>query len=265
MKYNRNQLELWDEPFARIEVEGEPTDMNVVRMSTKLNRRVAMFPVTGNTLERNAAGQYQWTEPNEQWRTFSHTGGSRCIITNLRADDSEHSPDLWLYSNLTKDEIQRDMGIGGGEKGAVARELIEDNTHQLDRCRRWYVRQFIPNTEKIGIRRFTSVPLKAFFDLWRTPVLMSEVEIFGLNNGQMKFIYGKHEFNAYVSWPELQEDMKNTKERKRDLRRQDWKQSEIVIPWLKKNIEGEVIFFSDYDRMFTDTEDEFSYMADLAG
>ena len=235
--------------------------MKIIHAKTTRNKRIRAIPVTGNFLIRGNDGAYRWSEPNERWRMFSPTGGTKCIITNLRRDDTEHSPDLWLYSNLTQKEVAKIVP----DPNYIA-DLFADNRLHIDRTRKWYVRQFIESKERIGIKRFTGLPFGAFWDMWRKRMNANDIQIFGMNNQQMKIIYGKHTFNIFLRWQELQNDILNStsqlnpgKNKQKHLR-----VSEKVMPWLYKNCEGDFIPFSDYDSIFENVQDEFSYIADVA-
>lgn len=231
--------------------------MNIVHAPTTKNRRIRALPITGNYLVRGGDGMYRWAETNERWRLFSQTGGQKCLITNLRRDDTEHSPDLWLYSNLTQKEIGR-----MAKEADFRQEILEANTIALDRTRKWYVRQFI-ESERIGVKRFTGLPLSAFWDMWRKPIDTSQIQIYGMSNGQMKVLYEEYNFNIFLRWPELQEDVKESGSSidKGSVR---WTVSEKVMPWLHRYCEYGFVPFSDYDVMFEDSQDEFSYIADVA-
>lgn len=232
--------------------------MKIIHAPVTRNKRIRALPVTGNYLVKDSGGMYRWAETNDRWRLFSPTGGSKCLIANMRRDDTEHSPDLWLYSNLTQKEIEQ-MGTDTD----FLPELLKANRDSLDRTRRWYVRQFIASRERMGIQRFTGIPLKAFWDMWRVNIDTTDIQIYGLSNGQMKILYKDYNFNVYLDWPVMQRDMQESKSSINQTNTK-WIVSEKVMPWLHKYCERGFIPFADYDLMFQDPEDEFSYIADVA-
>ena len=232
--------------------------MNIVHARTTSNRRIRTLPVTGNFLVRETSGMYRWNTPNDRWRLFSPVGGSKSLVTNIRLDDTEHSPDLWLYSNLTQKEISG-LVSDPDSRG----DMLKANELVLDRTRRWYVRQFIRNPERVGIKRFTGLPLNAFFEMWRRPLDVSKMDMVGLSNGQVKMQYKDFTFNVYLDWPELKEDLRESTS-SITVKSTKVKLSEKVVPWIKKYVEGDFIPFSDYETMFVDPEEEFSYLADVA-
>ncbi len=231
--------------------------MKIIHAKTTRNRRIRTLPVTGNYLVRSDDGMYCWVERNDRWRMFSPVGGSKCLITNIRRDDTEHSPDLWLYTNLTQREISR-----LSTETDFRDELITQNQETLDRTRKWRIKQFI-EMDRVGAIRFTGLPLTAFWDMWRTPIDTSELQIYGLANSQMKVVYRDFNFNIFIKWPELQRDMSASQSSITKGSTQVTI-SEKVMPWLTRYCEGGFIPFSDYDTMFQDGEDEFAYLADVA-
>ena len=148
-------------------------------------------------------------------------------------------------------------------KSEVADALIENNRIRLDRSRKWYIRQFVSNDERVGIQRFTGLPLNAWRAMWRRTIPVKDIEIYGMSNNMMKVRYGGLEFNAYLKWKALQEDIKRSKTLMRQGRT-EWTLSEVVVPWLEKNCSKGFIPFSDYDLMFPDPTDEVTYMIDMA-
>ena len=229
--------------------------MNIVKVNVTRNRTVRALPITGNFLVREADGRFKWDQPNDSWTVFAPTGGNRQLITNIRHDDSDHSPDLFLYTNLRKNEHP--------SSGA---EIGEDNRLYLDRTRKWFVRQFIP-VDRVGVARFTGLPLNAFHFGWRRAFQMDELQIFGLTSGQMKvFVTAKEfnsEFNIFLKWQRLQDDMKAattwTEHNRTKLQK-----SPIVMPWLHQHCRHGIVPFSDYDQMFVDMEEEVLFLADVA-
>ncbi len=232
--------------------------MNVVHAKTTRNRRIRTLPVTGNFLVREKSGVYRWNEPNDRWRLFSPVGGQKSLVANLRRDDTEHSPDLWLYSNLTQKEISAMT-----TEPDLRAELLQANSETLDRTRKWYIRQFVKNPERVGIKRFTGLPLNAFFEMWRQPLDTADIQIHGMSNGQMKVQYRDYNFNIYLDWPEMVKDVGNSQS-SITIKQTKMKMSEKVMPWLSKYVECGFIPFADYETMFPDAEEEFAYLADVA-
>ena len=236
--------------------------MKVVHAKTNRNRKIRALPVTGNYLVGTG---YEWAEPNESWRLFAHTGQQRCLITNIRRDDTDHSPDLWLYTVLkgTEMTIDRSQGFPSRKpKEEIGAELMEQNRLKLDPTRRWYIRQFL-ETDRVGSRRFSGLPLKAFWSMWRQTIPIDAIQFYGLSNQQTKVLYDSMNFNTFMKWPEFQKDVGES-DRHITRGRTRWAVSQRVVPWLEKNCQGGIIPFSDYDLMFPDDQDEFTYLTDVA-
>lgn len=229
--------------------------MKIVHVQPNSKRKIKTLPVTGNYLIPESGGNFRWAEPNESWRLYAHTGQKRCFITNIRYDDTEHSPDLWLYSVLKSDEMRSIQ--------TTSELLMENNRFYLDRSRKWYIRQFVENTDRVGVRRFTGLPLNAWRVMWRQNISFDDIEIYGLSNNSMKILYAGLNFNAFLKWPELQKDTaaSNTILTQAGVQ---WKVSTIVMPWLEKNCKGGFYPFSDYDAMMPDDMDEVTYTIDMA-
>jgi hypothetical protein len=153
--------------------------------------------------------------------------------------------------------------IGREVRPSVEANLIEDNRIYLNRSRRWYIRQFIENTDRIGVKRFTGLPLNAFWPMWRKTISMDDIQIYGLLNAQTQVIYAGLNFNVFLKWPELQRDHRESNSFMTQGK-VTWTESKTVMPWLHKNCQGGIIPFSDYDSMFPDFQDEFAYTADIA-
>lgn len=79
----------------------------------------------------------------------------------------------------------------------------------------------------------------------------------------MKIIYAGLNFNTFLKWPELQEDIKES-DSFMTQNRVRWIQSQTVMPWLYAHCQGGFIPFSDYDVMFPDDMDEITYTIDVA-
>lgn len=224
--------------------------MQVVHADTTSVNTIRAIPITGNYLVPTDDGTLAWAEPNERWSVHANTGGNRQIVCNIRIDDSDHSPDLFLYSNFTKHEKER--GID-----RMLPKILDQNRLTLDTSREWYIKQFL-HIDRVGPKRFTALPLADFFSLWRAPIDPQDIDLRIMGNGMMKFLYREHEFAVYFVWPELQKDMKVPSEHQPGTGR-----SAIVLPWIQKHCRGRLFLFSDYSRVFEDEDDEFLYTADL--
>lgn len=227
--------------------------MKHVYISTDKKRKTRHLPTAGNYLVTESDGRLRWSKPNDGWRVISNSGNQFHLISNIRYDDTEHSPDLWIYSPFKKDDDGTDRLIA-----------VADNKHYLDRTRKWYIRQFIDNPDRIGIKRFTGLPLNAWQMMWRKSIPLSDLEIYGLPNNQMKVLYAGLKFNVFLKWDDLQTDTGESETLfTRDGVR--WFVSQQVMPWLTNNCRGGITLFSDYDSMFIDPTDEFTYNIDVAG
>jgi len=239
--------------------------MKVVHINPTTTRKVSSLPVTGNYLIPEKDGRFRWAEPNDDWRLYSYTGGSRYLIANIRFDDTDHSPDLWIYSVL-KASDERSVDYLNSFKPVKKKidDLVEDNRIHLDRGRKWFIRQFSPNPDKLGINRFTGLPLNAWRALWRKTISPNEIEIYGMANNQMKIFYSGIEFNTYLNWSDLLFDMKDSSTVKKQGGAR-WQVSQIVMPWLQQHCHNGFIPFSDYDVMLPEATDEVIYTIDVAG
>lgn len=228
-----------------------------------------MLPVTRNYLIPEAGGRLRWAEPNDSWRVITHTGRQKLLICNIRFDDTDHSPDLWLYSLLTRDEKQSiedrvtTEEYGEEPKPFTEAILMKENRIHLNTSRKWYVRQFIENQDRVGIRRFAGIPLDAWRTMWRRTIALKDIEIYGLSNGQMKVLFEGFYFNVFFKWEELQHDMLHSPSTivKNGV---GMSVSESIMPWLDANCRKGIIPFSDYDSMFPDESDEITYIIDKA-
>lgn len=232
--------------------------MNVVHPKKTRNNTIRAIPITGNYLVREKSGMLRWAEPNDSFSAFSNTGGNRQVMTNIRLDDTDHSPDLFLYTNMTK--------------GESLPEIMDESRVHLNRSRKWYLRQFT-EIDRPGIRRFTGLPLNVFLKWWRKSIPASDFSLVGLNSDQMRIVIGNPHledwFRVFVKWPEMQTDLSNStkqparKKINRPLNNM-WVSTRI-LPWLHAHCHAGFIPFSDYDSMFVDAEDEVLYLTDLLG
>jgi hypothetical protein len=233
--------------------------MNVIKTKPNSKRKIRSLPITENYLISEKSGMLRWAQPNESWRIFSPTGNQQCIIANIRFDDTDHSPDLWIYSGLKDGDEQMDHI----NQRVTYDDIFESNRVHLDRSRRWYIRQFIETPERIGVKRFTGLPFNAWKAMWRRTIPLEDIQIYGLSNNQMKIIYAGLNFNTFLKWPELQADVATSNAfitQKGTM----WKLSNHVMPWLLTNCKGGFIPFSDYDTMFPDIQDDITYTIDVA-
>lgn len=221
-------------------------------------RKIRALPITGNYLERDSSGQLHWAQENDQWSTHAPVGGQRQIITNIRRDNTPHSTDLWLYSNLTKDE--------NNDRSNVIDDLMEQNRITLDRSRKWYIRQFY-EVDRPGIVRFGGLPLTQFMKIWRQPLDLERLDFFGLSNRQVKFVYGNVVFNLFVKWPEMTKDLGESQGRNYFTMYGKTKvyKSAKVMPWLWRHCRGGFVPFTDQESHFLDFEEEVLYITDVAG
>jgi hypothetical protein len=243
--------------------------MNVIHINPHVKRKILTLPITGNYLTPDTTGQLRWAEPNDSWRVYTHAGKQRMLVSNIRFDDTDHSPDLWIYSILTnwevkaiKDRVTTEE-FGKEPKPFIEALLMNDNRIHLDLKRKWYIRQFVDNQDRTGIRRFAGIPLNAWLAMWRRTIALEDIEIYGLSNGQMKVLFRGLQFNVFFKWEELQLDMIDSPATvtKNGV---SMGVSEIIMPWLVANCREGIIPFSDYDTMFPDESDEITYSIDMA-
>jgi len=218
--------------------------MQVIHQKVTRNRTIRAIPIAGNYPVRRPDGIIEWAEPNDAWSIYHNTGGNSQIICNIRRDDTEHSADLFLYSNLTLSDKRKPSTQN------TAKKIIEENRLSLDPNRKWYIRQFM-QIDRIACRRFTGLPLDSFFDLWRAPIDPQDIHMTMMGTGQFKFSYRQHEFPVYFVWPELQKEYMLTHNT-----------SQRVLSWIQQYCKGKLFLFSDYDTIFEDEYDEFLYITD---
>jgi len=243
--------------------------MNVKHIDPHTKRKIKTLPVTGNYLIPESDGRLRWAEPNLSWRVFSHAGNQRLFVSNIKFDDTDHSPDLWIYSVLSSDEnkaIKNRLTFeehGEEPKPFIERMLMEQNRICLDQSRKWYVRQFVDNPDRTGIRRFAGIPFNAWRTMWRRTIALEDIEIYGMANNQMKVMFAGLNFSVFLKWPELQYDVRKgvmtTRREGTELRL-----SKRIIPWMNENCREGIIPFSDYESMFPSEMDEFIYSVDVA-
>ena len=242
--------------------------MNVKHIDPHTKRKIQTLPVTGNYLIPESDGRLRWAEPNLSWRVYSHAGNQRLFVSNIRFDDTDHSPDLWIYSVLSSDENkaikERQSFEERGEepKPFIERMLMEQNRIHLDQSRKWYIRQFVDSPDRTGIRRFAGIPFNAWKIMWRRTIALEDIEIFGLSNNQMRITFAGITFAVFLKWSELQIDMRHSMLTSRNG--QQVKLSTGIIPWLKENCREGIIPFSDYETMFPSEMDEFIYTVDIS-
>ncbi len=243
--------------------------MNVTHIDPHVKRKIKTLPITGNYLIPETNGRMRWAEPNSSWRMYSHAGKQRMFVSNIRFDDTDHSPDLWIYSVLSSDENKTIKDrltfeeFGEKPKPYMERLLMEQNHTHLDPTRKWYVRQFVDNSDRTGIRRFAGIPLNAWLAMWRRTIALEDIEIYGMANNQMKVIFAGLNFSVFLKWPELQIDMRESMGTSNKAGNQV-KISTGIIPWLNENCRDGIIPFSDYESMFPSEMDEFIYSVDVA-
>jgi len=238
--------------------------MNIVHVLPSAKRKTRALPVTGNYLIPEKDGSLRWAEPNDSWRLLSHTGQKRCLITNIRYDESEHSPDLWLYSIVKESEMDpSDNWPTASRKVKPEAEtaMFKNSRITLDRGRKWYIRQFSDTPDKVGIRRFSGLPVNVWRTMWRRVVSVNDIELYGLSSNMVMMKYAGLQCQVYFKWPELENDFGSTTT-VFNQEGQQWKVSQKIVPWLEKNCSGGFIPFSDYESMFPNTVDELTYTVD---
>lgn len=213
--------------------------MEIVVKKITRNITYRAIPVATNHLVRSSSGALHWKRPNNYWASYSNTGGNCQIISNIQFDDSKHSPDLFIYSNVTNKDRRSEEKPYPHKRNTVS-DLAQANRIQIDLTRNWYIKQ-LTNIDRVGVQRFTQLPVQAFLKLWRVPLDPKEITIADMRNQLIKFKYQEFEFNMFLKWPE-------------------WRTG---LPWLKKHCRGGIFLFSDYTSMFEEQEDEFLYIADI--
>ena len=205
------------------------------------------FPITDYFLKFeegswNDNDEYRvpWSEPNVKWK-IRKIQDSRQLITNIQWDSSPHAPDLFLYTNITKNE----------DTNAYA--VAEDSIESLNFNRSWYVKQVVKKKDRIGIRHFTTLPLGVFRDFWRKPISTSNLKIGHVTRGlsSVRVIImspRSSNFRVYLDFPELNKI-----------------DHDYTMGWFKENCHDGLYLFSDYDSMFVDPDDEFGYIASCVG
>lgn len=219
--------------------------MEITPVKVTRNNTLRGIPITNRYLIRRGEYEIFWNEYNDQFKFFANTGGNRQVTANVQADESEHSPDLFLYTNM-----------GMYENYESERRIVKANREQIHYgARNWYIRQLL-KSDRVGPKRFTGLPLRHFFNFWRVPIdpkSIEKIKLLGNNRSKIFFDRGPV-FSVYYVWPELEKDMNRSNDRT----------SQIVLPWLQKHCKNGIFLFSDYDSMFKDKEEELCYMADIA-
>lgn len=210
-------------------------------------------------------GMLKWAEPQDAWIAKAPHANELAIVANFRKDDTPHCEDLFVYSNIQK-----------SEKNALnfhVEDVMEENRLYLNRTRRWYVRQYMEQPDKAGVRGFVSLPLQTFLQLWRQPIdprrlyIKSRSSTSGRFNVTYSGAVGEHDnwmsgIPMGLRWRDLLMDAKASDDQKsRGV--EPCLQNERVLPWLRNHCSA-FYLFSDYQSMFIRGSEEFCYIADLA-
>ena len=125
----------------------------------------------------------------------------------------------------------------------------------------WTISQ-IDDLDRAGPVSFKNMPLSFFLSFWRQPLEPRFIAMKLTNNGttmiNFRYMDPNHPMyhsnctcNMYFHWKGLFDDL-----------RQPYSNQKI-LPWLKKNCEGRLYIFSDFDSIFEKPEDEFRYITDI--
>ncbi len=139
--------------------------------------------------------------------------------------------------------------------------IMSENDTKILQPDNWTITQ-MEEIDRAGPTSFAAMPFSHFLSFWRQPLepRFISMEVLGNGTAMINFRYmdANHPMffsnitcNIYLSWKGLFDD----------LRREQGQQR--ILPWLKKNCEGKLYIFSDFDSIFESPEDEFRYIADL--
>lgn len=224
------------------------------------------FEKPGNFVEvEKRTGMLKWAEPQDTWIAKAPHSNELSIVANFRKDDTPHCEDLFVYTNILK-----------SEKNAPnfhVEDVMEENRQYLLRTRKWYVRQYIEQPDKPGVKRFTTLPLQTFLRLWRKPLDPRRLYI-GCRSSttdSYNFTYSKKvedynwtsDISVRFRWAELTADAESYSSKVNTNRKIFMLNDERVLPWLRNHCEA-FYLFSDYQSMFIRGSEEFCYIADLA-
>ena len=143
-----------------------------------------------------------------------------------------------------RDEVKRAAGVV---------EIMSANDTKFVQPDDWLISQQ-EEIDRAGPTTFAHMPFGHFLSYWRQPLdpRYIDMEISGNGTAMINFRYmNATTCSMYLQWKGLFDD----------LRRESRQQK--ILPWLKKNCEGKLYIFSDFDSIFEKPEDEFRYIADL--
>lgn len=194
---------------------------------------IRVMRITDNYLHQDGE-DLVWDQTNDKWKIVTTHEGHQ-IVTNIQFDSTKHKPDLFLYTGVPKgDDVTR---------------VMEQNSERLDLTRSWYIKQMC-EMDRIGVNRFSMLPLDKFLQYWRQPFNPRKIDFstYRYQHGTIRFHYDNVTWPVFMSWPELGDPTIPNVE---------------LVNWVKKSCGRGLYLFSDFDSMFEDEEDEFCYLTDI--
>jgi len=209
---------------------------------------IKVMRITDNYLHQDDE-DLVWDQTNDKWKIVTTHEGHQ-IVTNIQLDDTKHKPDLFLYTCIPKgDDVTRAM---------------EQNSERLDLTRNWYIKQMC-EMDRIGVNRFSMLPLDKFLQYWRQPFNPRKIDFstYRYEHGTIRLHYDNVAWAVFVSWPELGDPTPpNVGAPFRNRGKLTYDDNQLVN-WVKKSCGGGLYLFSDFDSMFESEEDEFCYLTDI--
>lgn len=140
-------------------------------------------------------------------------------------------------------------------------EIMSLNDEEFLEPDLWQISQ-LEDLDRVGPTCFSGMPFNYFLSFWRQPLKPKfiSMERVGRGTAMINFRYmdKNHPLyytsvtcNLYLKWRGLFDD----------LRRE--KKDQTIVTWLRKNCEGRIYLFSDFDSIFESPVDEFRYIADI--
>lgn len=203
---------------------------------------------TDNFLHKG--NDFVWDQPNDSWKIITtHTGHQ--IITNIQYDNTEHKPDLFLYTNLNKGDYN-------------VSEIMKQNSEKLDMSRSWFIKQ-LRGIDRIGVKRFSCLPFDRFIKYWRQPLNPRKIDLtsYRYEKGMVRFHYDEDVYSVLLKWTELGEPTVPSVMSPFRNRSKLTYDDDKLLNWVKKSCGKGLYIFSDFDSMFEDEEDEFCYVTDI--
>jgi hypothetical protein len=254
--------------------------MNVIKQSVSRRNTINGIPITGNILRLSAnKTDMYWEMPQDSWHSingrtsFSASSTTKTMMANFRFDDSEHSPDLFVYTTIKVKHIN---------------SFLEENRHKISLSNPLYnfkVRQHKP-MDRVGIKKFAFLPLYQAIHLWRKPLSTENCMIFKpktsyknltedackkiLTSSILSLNYKEYSFK--VNLMTINEDMYkffiNQKNRDKNSYISFESMTGSLYPMIEymrrlRNIAKFFYPISDYDSMFEDAEEEFFYITEI--